>query len=76
MRQRTRCTVYPAQQNGSDGLVNIVSSTPMEILCLDYLKLESSKGGEDVLVITPEIRLLEQRPGYCSVTQSCVGANW
>ena len=34
-------------------LVNIVSTMPMEIVCLDYLSLERSKGGiENVLVIT------------------------
>jgi transposase InsO family protein len=35
------------------GLVNIESSYPMELLCIDYLSLEVSKGGyENVLVIT------------------------
>ena len=34
-------------------LVNIVSTTPMEIVCVDFLSLERSKGGiENVLVIT------------------------
>jgi transposase InsO family protein len=34
-------------------LVNITSSSPMEILCIDFLSLERSKGGfENVLVIT------------------------
>lgn len=34
-------------------LVNIQSSRPMELLCIDYLTLERSKGGyENVLVIT------------------------
>ncbi|MCG8076953.1 MAG: DDE-type integrase/transposase/recombinase, partial [Candidatus Thiodiazotropha taylori] len=34
-------------------LVNITSSSPMEIVCLDYLSLERSKGGEEhILVIT------------------------
>ena len=34
-------------------LVNITSRSPMEIVCLDYLLLERSKGGhENILVIT------------------------
>ena len=34
-------------------LVNIKSTAPMEIVCVDYLSLERSKGGiENVLVIT------------------------
>ena len=53
VRQCSRCILRKSQQGGTVGLVNIVSSAPMEILCLDYLKLECSKGGyEDVLVMT------------------------
>ena len=53
MRQSSRCILWKLQQDGTAGLVNIVSSSPMEILCSDYLKVERSKGGfEDVLVIT------------------------
>ena len=34
-------------------LVNITSSFPMELMCIDYLNLERSKGGyENILVIT------------------------
>ena len=37
----------------SADLVNIVSTAPMEIVCVDFLSLERSKGGiENVLVIT------------------------
>ena len=34
-------------------MVNIVSTAPMEVVCIDYLSLERSKGGyENILVIT------------------------
>ena len=34
-------------------LVNIVTTTPMELVCMDFLKLEPSKGGvQNILVIT------------------------
>ena len=38
---------------GKAALVNITSTTPMELVCIDYLSLERSKGGfENILVIT------------------------
>ena len=79
MRQCSRCVLRKSHQGGTAGFVNIVSSAPMEILCLDYLKVEGSKGGfEDVLVISlgtpmsspPGIKRLEQRQEYCSITSS------
>ena len=34
-------------------LINISSSFPLELVCIDYLSLESCKGGiEDILVVT------------------------
>ena len=53
VRQCNRCILRKTRQDKSAGLVNIVSTAPMEIICLDYLSLERSKGGvENVLVIT------------------------
>lgn len=41
------------QPEQSAGLVNIVTTEPMELVCIDYLKLDRCKGGfEHVLVIT------------------------
>ena len=46
VRQKTRAV--PAAE-----LVNITSSAPMELVCIDYLSLEMSKGRyENILVIT------------------------
>ena len=40
-------------QTSQAPLVNIVTSEPLELVCMDYLKLERSKGGyENILVIT------------------------
>ena len=48
-----RCICRKAPQVKSAHLVNITSSAPMELVCIDYLSLERSKGGfENILVIT------------------------
>ena len=48
-----RCIKRKSNPGTSAELVNIKSTAPMEILCLDYLSLERSKGGiENILVIT------------------------
>ncbi|MCM8885689.1 MAG: DDE-type integrase/transposase/recombinase, partial [Candidatus Thiodiazotropha sp.] len=48
-----RCTRRKTGSGKSAELVNISSTSPMELVCLDYLSLERSKGGfENVLVIT------------------------
>ena len=48
-----RCIKRKTNPGRSAELVNITSTAPMEILCLDYLSLERSKGGiENVLVLT------------------------
>ena len=40
-----RCIKRKAGQQNTAELVNITSTAPMEILCLDYLSLERSNGG-------------------------------
>ena len=48
-----RCIRWKTGAVKSAEMVPITSSTPMEVVCLDYLSLEKSKGGfEDILVIT------------------------
>ena len=61
IRQKTR--PVPAAE-----LVNITSNAPMDIVCIDYLSLEMSKGGyENVLVITDHFtRYAQAFPNYCT----------
>ena len=48
-----RCIKRKSNPGASVELVNITSTAPMEILCIDYLSIERSKGGiENVLVMT------------------------
>ena len=48
-----RCIKRKTFPKTSTELVNIVSSEPMELVCIDFLSLERSKGGfENILVIT------------------------
>ena len=48
-----RCIKRKSSTNIKVPMVSITSSQPMEIVCLDYLSLEMSKGGfENLLVIT------------------------
>ena len=48
-----RCIRRKTGGGRSATLVNITSSSPIEIVCVDYLSLERSKGGvENILVIT------------------------
>lgn len=47
-----RCTKRKTKQEKAP-LVNIITTQPMELICIDYLTLEPSKGGiQDILVIT------------------------
>ena len=48
-----RCTLRKKPDKIATPLVNITSKEPMELVCVDYLTLEPSKGGyENILVIT------------------------
>ena len=49
----SRCVRRKTAPPKAAELVNITSSAPMELVCIDYLSLERSKGGyENILVIT------------------------
>ena len=53
VRSCGRCIRRKTAPTKAAGLVNITSSSPMELVCIDYLSLEMSKGGfENILVIT------------------------
>ena len=53
MQSCERCIKRKSNPGASAELVNITSTAPMEILCIDYLSLERSKGGiENILVMT------------------------
>ena len=53
VRQCDRCIKRKKNPGKSAELVSINSSAPMEMVCIDYLSLERSKGGfENILVIT------------------------
>lgn len=48
-----RCLLRKTPTNERAPLTNIRTSQPLELVCMDYLKLETSKGGyENILVIT------------------------
>ena len=48
-----RCICRKTPSRSSAGLVNIHTTQPMELVCMDYLSLEPSKGGHtSILVIT------------------------
>ena len=48
-----RCIRRKTHPNQRAPLVNITTTQPMEMICIDYLKLERSKGGfENILIVT------------------------
>ena len=48
-----RCICRKVLPARASDLVSIVSTAPMEVVCIDYLTLERSKGGcENILVLT------------------------
>ena len=53
VRNCERCIKRKTIPRPSAELLNIVSTQPMELVCIDFLSLERSKGGfENILVIT------------------------
>ena len=53
IRECGRCIRRKTSPTKAAELVNITSMTPMELICIDYLSLERSKGGyENIFVIT------------------------
>lgn len=48
-----RCLKNKTQTNSRAPLINIKTSQPLELICMDFLSLETSKGGfQNILVIT------------------------
>ena len=61
VRKCMRCILRKTRPVPAAELVNITSSYHMELVCIDYLKLETTKGGyEDVLVITDQFTCYAQ----------------
>ena len=53
IRECPRCIRRKVRETKATGLVTIQSSFPMELVCMDFLSLETSKGWfENILVIT------------------------
>ncbi|MEW8545658.1 MAG: DDE-type integrase/transposase/recombinase, partial [Candidatus Thiodiazotropha sp.] len=53
IKQCGRCIRRKISPTKAAELVSIISTAPMELVCIDYLSLERSKGGyENILVIT------------------------
>ena len=53
IRECDRCIRSKTAPTLATGLVNITSTAPMQLVCIDFLSLEASKGGyENILVIT------------------------
>ena len=56
IQHSARCIRRKRSPTKADELVNITSTTPMELVCIDYLSLERSKGGYvNILVITDHL---------------------
>ena len=53
VRNCERCICRKTPERPATPLVNITSTSPMELVCIDYLSLEASKGKfENILVVT------------------------
>ena len=64
VQQCVKCIRRKTRPTKAAELVNITSGTPMELVCIDYLSLERSKGGyENILVITDNFMLKQFQQG-------------
>jgi transposase InsO family protein len=53
IKQCDRCTKRKTPANARAPLVNITSTQPLELVCMDFMSLETSKGGfQYILVVT------------------------
>ena len=71
----TRCIQRKTPIKPNANLVNIISNQPMELVCLDFLSLERSKGGQEhILVITDYFtRYAKLFPPEISLQNDCKG---
>ena len=53
VRNCDRCIKHKTPANSRAPMVSIFTSQPLELVCMDYLTLEMSKGGyQNILVLT------------------------
>ena len=77
----SNCILRKSKSKTSAELVNIKSSYPFELVCIDYLSLEQSKGGyENILVITDHFTRYAQaiptRNQKAKTTAKCLWENF
>jgi transposase InsO family protein len=74
----SNCILRKSKCKTSAELVNIKSSYPFELVCIDYLSLEQSKGGyENILVITDHFtRYAQAIPTRNQMTKTTAKCLW
>jgi hypothetical protein len=77
----SNCILRKFKSKTSAELVNIKSSNPFELVCIDYLSLEQSKGGyENILVITDNFiryaQAISTRNQMAKTTAKCLWENF